>query len=107
MSSHAMREIVADRFVMVRNGWIDLASGTPVRIRWRSPIEERDSAWNEWCAEFSRLRHPLINPLVDYGRVGRTRTFEAFAANELPASSRLAASRFRTHLGRFFEWRGI
>ena len=37
-------------------------------------------AWNGRCARLANLRHPLINPLVDYGMAGAGRVFEAYAA---------------------------
>src|SRR5688572_24624240 len=73
--------MVADRFVASGTSWIDLATGGAVRIRLApagSPGEQM--AWNARCAQLANLRHPLINPLIDYGLAGPDRVFEAYAA---------------------------
>ena len=73
-----MREIVADRFVALGGAWIDLATGSPVRLhRGRVEPVSAEILWNDQCAEHARLRHPLLNVLVDYGPLTRGGTFEA------------------------------
>ncbi len=38
--------------------------------------------WSDQCAERARLRHPLMNVLLDYGAADRERTFEAYSIGE-------------------------
>ena len=66
-----MHELVADRFVAFGRTWIDIASGAPVRLRFVHAAQvSEEIIWNEQCAERARLRHPLMNVLVDYGVAG-------------------------------------
>ena len=76
-----MPQIVADRFVRSGTAWIDLATGEAVRLR-LAPAGSASAqmAWNGRCAQLANLRHPLINPLIDYGMAGAGRIFEAYAA---------------------------
>ena len=74
-----MREVMADRFVAFGGAWIDLATGSPVRLhRGRVEPVSAEILWNDQCAERARLRHPLLNVLVDYGPLSRGGTFEAY-----------------------------
>ena len=78
-----MRDVVADRFVAFGGGWIDLASGAPVRLHCgRVEPVSAEILWNDQCAERARLRHPLMNVLVDYGPRSRGRTFEAYSIGD-------------------------
>ena len=74
-----MAEILADRFVPGGAGWIDLATGSPVRLHVRRRHEGSDSlVWHDRCATLSMLRHPVLNDLIDYGNIDGHRLFEAY-----------------------------
>jgi DNA-binding NtrC family response regulator/tetratricopeptide (TPR) repeat protein len=104
----ATRELLADRFVSVEGRWIDLASGSAVQMVWRqSDGRQRDLEWSDWCAAFARLRHPLINALLDYGEYRRDRMFEAYAAAGDLRLPRRPASLWLTHAVRFIESHGL
>ena len=102
-----MWELVADRFVALDRAWIDLASGAPVRVRFgQASHVSAQILWNDQCAERARMRHPLMNVLVDYGLAG-TRTFEAYGISEPVNLSGRAASTLLQHAGRFLASRGL
>jgi transcriptional regulator with AAA-type ATPase domain/tetratricopeptide (TPR) repeat protein len=103
-----MRQLLADRFVLLGRSWIDVSSGAPVRLRF-APLGGRSSfaEWETRCAEVSRLRHPLINNLLDFGLLGRDQTFEAYAANGPVPLTTAAESLLLTHAVRFLESSGI
>jgi transcriptional regulator with AAA-type ATPase domain len=103
-----MQEWIADRFVAVGGAWIDLASGAPVRVR-RAAAGSMSSqlVWSDRCAELSRLRHPLINSLLDYGPADAARTFEAYSLAGPIRTSGTSASLLLTHAVRFIESRGL
>jgi DNA-binding NtrC family response regulator len=99
-----MIETIADRFVLMRSSWIDLASGDEVRLRLANGgPPSRQLAWSDWCAALWRLRHPLLNPLVDYGAADRERTFEAYEILPPVRVSGASATRLVQHAGRFLE----
>ena len=62
--------LLADRYLRCSGCWIDLATARAVRDAGarRSQVE-----WAELCAMLSLLRHPLLNPLIDFGVAGRAR----------------------------------
>ena len=88
--------------------WIDLTSGSQVRLAFSQagPVSEQ-IVWNDRCAERARLRHPLMNVLVDYGVVDNGRLFEAYRIGEPIHVSGVAAARLLQHAGRFMESRGL
>jgi DNA-binding NtrC family response regulator len=97
-----MIELVADRFVAVRSSWIDLASGEPVRLRvMEAGSRTQQAVWSDSCAALSRLRHPLVNTLIDYGAADRKRIFEAYEIRPPVRASGAAAARLVGHAGRF------
>ncbi|MEN3338348.1 MAG: hypothetical protein V7647_2024 [Acidobacteriota bacterium] len=97
-----MPPLLADRFVPAGARWIDLASGEPVRIRVApAGTTSAQLAWNSRCAALASLRHPLINPLIDYGMADAHRTFEAYAAGDPIRSARSAAAAIQDHAIRF------
>ena len=103
-----MSELVADRFVAFGRTWIDVASGAPVRLRFvRAGHVSEEILRNEQCAERARLRHPLMNVLLDYGVVDRQRMFEAYSIGDPLASRVAAASELLQHAGRFLASRGL
>ena len=99
-----MPDLIADRFVACGAWQLDLASGAPVRVL-LSPAGSRadQTVWSDRCASLARLRHPLLNPLVDYGAAGPHRLFEAYAAGPPVRASGAAARRLMAHVTRFLE----
>ena len=99
-----MREIVADRFVAFGGAWIDLASGSPVRLHFgRVEPVSAEILWNDQCAERARLRHPLLNVLVDYGPLTRGGTFEAYSIRDPARVSSAAAPALLKHAASFLQ----
>ncbi|HEY0873954.1 MAG TPA: sigma 54-interacting transcriptional regulator [Vicinamibacterales bacterium] len=68
---------IAERFFTNGHEWVDAASGTAVSLHlFRSDDDEVE--WDEECARLARVRHPLLNPLIDHG-IGPNRCrFEAY-----------------------------
>jgi DNA-binding NtrC family response regulator/tetratricopeptide (TPR) repeat protein len=96
-----MSELLADRFLPWGTTWIDLASGAAVRLRRAEAGSEIDRlVWSDWCATLARMRHPLLNQLVDYGFADAGRTFEAYCVAP-PVPARGAG--ILRHLVRFLE----
>ena len=63
-----------------RPSWIDIATGGAVRVMRRAGGRAIGGhGVGRLCAPLARLRHPLLNPLVDYGIADARRTFEAYA----------------------------
>ncbi|MBA2257659.1 MAG: hypothetical protein H0W18_02070, partial [Acidobacteria bacterium] len=99
-------EWLADRFFRSNGTWIDAASGASVRILLdeASAVDALD--WEEQCARLAKVRHPLLNPLLDYGDAPAGQRFEAYA--ELPplASGR-QSNDLRLHVSQFLRGAGI
>ena len=103
-----MPRIVADRFVAVRGEWIDLATGERVRLRVAAAGTSRAQfEWSARCEAIANLRHPLINPLVDYGAADREHVFEAYAWHGALHVSGAAGQALLAHAIRFVESYGI
>ncbi len=99
-----MPKIIADRFVLSGTAWIDLATGEPVRIRLApAGSASEQMAWNARCAHLANLRHPLINPLIDYGMADADRIFEAYAAYGPVRAGGARAESLLTHAAGFLE----
>ena len=102
-----MRDLLADRFVAFERTWIDVSSGARVRLRLHRRHEISEAiVWSDLCAERARLRHPLMNVLLDYGVADIGRTFEAYSVGEPIRAPGRAASQLMQHAGRFMESRG-
>ena len=100
--------MVADRFVAFGGAWIDLASGSPVRLHCgRVEPVSAEILWNDQCAERARLRHPLLNVLVDYGPLSRGGTFEAYSIRDPVRVSSAAAPALLQHAGSFLQSHGL
>jgi hypothetical protein len=103
-----MLPLVADRFLCDRGRWFDLATGRLVALRINSAGPKRQQFdWSDRCAVLSRLRHPLLNPLVDFGYAAAHATFEAYAVQPPLRTSPVAGSHAATHMVRFLRAHGI
>jgi DNA-binding NtrC family response regulator/tetratricopeptide (TPR) repeat protein len=95
-------QIVADRFVRAQGAWIDLATGARVRLHTDSAGSRgAQVAWSTRCAAQAGLRHPLLNPLVDYGLLDASHHFEAYEAGGPVAAGGELGARWQAHLVRF------
>ena len=103
-----MPQVVADRFIRSNGTWIDLATGQAIHLRIVHAGPRRaELEWDMRCATLANLRHPLINPLIDYGSIDGDRLFEAYEVRAPIALTRAAASRSIAHAFRFLRAHGI
>jgi transcriptional regulator with GAF, ATPase, and Fis domain/tetratricopeptide (TPR) repeat protein len=103
-----MSLLLGDRFVRIGASWIDLATGLGVRIHLAPAGSTRQQfLWNDRCAMLSRLRHPLLNPLIDYGVADVRRTFEAYAVAPPILTAGYVGCQLLTHVVRFLESHGL
>jgi transcriptional regulator with AAA-type ATPase domain/tetratricopeptide (TPR) repeat protein len=101
-------QLLADRFLCDRGRWFDLATARPVTIKLASAgARTQQFDWSDRCAVLSRLRHPLLNPLLDFGYAAAQATFEAYAVMPPLRTSSVAASHAATHMVRFLRVHGI
>ncbi len=63
--------------------------------------------WDTRCSALANLRHPLINPLIDYGAVDRERCFEAYASHGAVRAGGEGAERLLAHAVRFLGAHGL
>jgi two-component system, NtrC family, response regulator AtoC len=97
----AAMQIVADRFVHMQDAWIDLATNTRVRLHaCEAGTRGAQVAWSTRCAAQARLRHPLLNPLIDYGMLDAARRFEAYEAGRPVTAGGEAGARLQAHVAR-------
>src|SRR4051794_12122369 len=100
--SAAVPQLLADRFASAGGQWVDLATGTAVRMRvapagsLRAQLE-----WNSRCAALASLRHPAINPLIDYGMADAEHSFEAYLPGQPIRADAGTATRLMNHVVRF------
>jgi DNA-binding NtrC family response regulator/tetratricopeptide (TPR) repeat protein len=95
-------QIVADRFVHTQDAWIDLATNARVRLHaCDAGSRAAQVAWSTRCAAQARLRHPLLNALVDYGLLDATRRFEAYETGRPVTAGGEAGERLQSHVVRF------
>jgi DNA-binding NtrC family response regulator/tetratricopeptide (TPR) repeat protein len=97
-------DILADRFIAARSASIDLATGARARVR-VVPAGSADEqlAWSTRCARLANLRHPLINPLIDYGAADRDHLFEAYEVHRPLGCGGRFAQRLLAHAMRFLR----
>ena len=99
-----MLQLLADRFICDRGRWFDLATARPVNIRWNDAGSKRAQfEWSDRCSTLSRLRHPLLNPLLDYGQAAAGATFEAYGILPPLAVNAHGSSHAATHAMRFLR----
>src|SRR5688572_21905705 len=96
---------LADRFFNLNGRWLDAASGADVRLHIIDASSAPALEWDEQCARLARVRHPVLNPLLDYGPLHGGRRFEAFSRMPpLPDAVPLA---IRAHAARFLAASGV
>jgi DNA-binding NtrC family response regulator/tetratricopeptide (TPR) repeat protein len=87
---------------------MDVATGATVRIHLnRAPSGSALLVWSDRCAALARLRHPLLNELVDYGPADARRTFEAYALGSAAGVPAARGARLLTHAVMFLERHGV
>ena len=100
--------LLADRYLRCAGCWIDLATARAVLVAVRDAGAKRSQVeWAERCAMLSLLRHPLLNPLIDFGVAGPASLFEVYAPRGRLAASPAAARTVITHAMRFLAAHGI
>ena len=100
--------LLADRYFRFSGCWIDLATARVVLVALRDAGAKRSQIdWAERCAMLARLRHPLLNPLIDFGVAGPASLFEVYAPRGRLDASASAARTVITHAMRFLDAHGI
>ena len=103
-----MPQVVADRFVRANHGWIDLGTGRVTMLRMLPAGSRHEQVlWNTRCAALANLRHPLLNPLIDYGTSDNEHRFEAYATGPPLRQSARMADRLIGHGLRFLHAHGL
>jgi DNA-binding NtrC family response regulator/tetratricopeptide (TPR) repeat protein len=103
-----MTLMIADRFLASHSECVDGATGlrAQLHVAPAGSVAEQ-MLWSSRCAAQANLRHPLLNPLLDFGLVDRSRTFEAYMASGPVQADVPAAQALLTHAVRFLEAHGI
>jgi DNA-binding NtrC family response regulator len=97
---------LADRFFNLNGAWIDAASGAAVRVLIEDARAGNALDFDEQCARLAGLRHPCVNPLLDYGAASNAFRFEAYAC--LPPIAGVAGSgALLAHAARFLRAAGV
>ena len=100
-------ECLADRFLFEHGRWIDAATGDRVHVHVEDALSLDALDWDEQCGRLFNARHPLLNPLVDYGAAPDGRRFEAYACSGPAHHTPPAAERRLLHLVGFLRAAGI
>ena len=100
--------LLADRFLRDRDCWFDIATAEAVVIAVcpAGPLRAQ-IAWAERATMLERLRHSLLNPLIDFGIADPTSFFEAYAIGSPVVVSTYSAACLVAHLGRFLQAHGV
>jgi DNA-binding NtrC family response regulator/tetratricopeptide (TPR) repeat protein len=108
MQTTSALELIADRFVRWDGAWYDVASGERVLLHLaRAGPAVRQVEWAEGCDILASLRHPLVQPLIDFGAADGTWLFEAYAPRAPIETSAAAGCRLMTHAVRFLDAHGV
>ena len=100
--------LLADRFLRHADGWFDIATANPVSLAVHDAGSLREQiAWAERCAMLVALRHPLLNPLLDFGAADATSLFESYTCAPPLRATHAGASLLVTHGTRFLEAHGV
>ena len=103
-----MLRLLANRFMPDGPHWIDLATGARVGVRLTASGTRRAQlAWSERCERQALLRHPLLNPLVDFGAADAVRVFESYAVLPPVVSGGLMGVRLVRHGVRFLSGQSV
>ena len=103
-----MIRVIADRFVRATNAWVDLGTGLIVRLRAVALASAPEQLqWDMRCTTIARLRHPMLNRLMDYGSIGQSRFFEAYSCDAPLRLTTGMADRLMAHATRFLSDNGI
>ena len=100
-------ECLADRFLFDNGRWIDAATGNRVQIHLEEASALDAFDWDEQCGRLFNARHPLLNPLLDYGAAPDGRRFEAYACSGPACHSGPVAERRLLNLVGFLRTTGI
>ena len=98
---------IADRFFDAQGTWIDAATGRAVRLYFSTADAGQELDWDEQCARLSNLRHPLLNPLLDYGAAGAGQRFEAYERGGAVALPGESAEEVLEHVVHFLRSAGV
>ena len=100
--------LLADRFLRHADGWFDIATANPVTLAVHDAGSLGEQiAWAERCAMLIALRHPLLNPLLDFGAADATSLFESYTCAPPLRATHAGASLLVTHGSRFLEAHGV
>ena len=101
-------ELLADRFCVIGERVLDLATGAEVTfIASSAGGESEQRRWAERCDRLATLHHPDVARLLDFGRLGESRRFEAWRATSARCPGRIDPDRVRAHADRFFAAAGL
>src|SRR4026209_2578757 len=100
--------LLPDRSLRCAGRWVHLADARAVLVAVRDAGARRSQVeWAERCAMLSLLRHPLLNPLIDFGVAGPASPLGVYAPRGRLAASSAAARTVMTHAMRFLAAHGI
>jgi DNA-binding NtrC family response regulator/tetratricopeptide (TPR) repeat protein len=102
-------QLVADRFTAHEDGSaVDLATGAPVwlRVGTAGGVSE-GLRWTVRCDGWRSLQHRAIAPLVDFGPIGETSRFEAWACGRAWSGSAVQAQAARDRAEAFLRTAGL
>lgn len=100
-------EWLGERFFALDGRWMDAASGEHVDLWFGDVTSQQCASWSERCSQLSTLRHPLLNPLLDWGIAAGTRVFEAYEARGEARARGVAAESALDHVARFLRASGV
>jgi tetratricopeptide (TPR) repeat protein len=100
--------LLADRYLRSSGCWIDLATARATSVVVLEAGARREQiAWAERCAMLSTLRHPLFNPLIDFGIAGPSSLFEVYEGRGPVSAPAAAARTLVLHASRFLVAHGV
>src|SRR5687768_9581133 len=98
---------IGERFFNAHGAWIDAATGRAVRLHVSASGGGHDLNWDEQCARLANLRHPLLNPLLDYGPAAAGSRFEAYEHGGARATPGDSAEAALEHVAQFVRAAGV
>jgi DNA-binding NtrC family response regulator len=102
-------QLVADRFMMMTSEMaVDLATGDRVILRASVGGGAAEQArWANRCQTFHTRYHPALAALVDYGSLGETQRFEAWACGAVWSGGRRTGERASGAVTRLLQSCGL